>query len=179
MSLPRRAVVPSPSVLDRPVSGGVGWAVAQLSDTAALVPVATIERDLLRHAPRVELFFPAITVEGLPSPLHPLGAYAFARASLPPAALVALERSRYVEQVLRSGKRELAMVSDVDLQRSLRVKVKEDQLDIGHTVIILSGDWAGLEGRVASVGKGKVTVLVELRSVRTLVTLGVLDVQQL
>ena len=168
----------SEAVLDRPVSGGAGWAVVQLVDTAALVPVATIERDLLRHVPAAQIFFPAITTEGLPSPLHPLSAYAFPRADLADLQLLTLERSRYVEAVLRAG-RGLAKITDADLLKSLRAKLRADTLLVGQPVLILAGDWAGIEGKVAQVRGGLVTVYVELRSTRTLVRVAPHELQVL
>ena len=170
-------MIPSVAVLDSPPdSGGAGWAVLQLVETAAFVAVTTIERDLLRHAPPVAVFFPAITVEGLPSPLHPLSSYAFTRADQPDHLLVALERSRYVESVLRNG-RKVARVSDDDLHKALRSKVREARIEVGQTVLVLAGDWAGIEGKVSDVRSGRVTVLVELRSTRTLVKVAAHEIQ--
>lgn len=171
-------VIPSTTVLDQPMSKGLGWAVAQLAEPAALVTVATIERDLLRHTPQAEMFFPAVTDDGFPSPLHPLSAYVFALANLPDNILITLERSRYVEGVLRGpGGRKVSKVTDADIQKALRSKLKEDRIEIGQSVIVLSGDWAGIEGKVADVKNGRVTILIELRSTRTLIKLAVHELQ--
>lgn len=152
----------------------------QLAEQAALVPVATIERDFKRHAPQVEVFFPAVTAEGLPSPLHPLSSYAFPRANLPAPKIFALESSRYVDTVLRNGSsRTLAKVTDAELLLTLKAKPKAQRLAVGDLVQVLAGDWAGLHGRVAEVVQGRVTVYLELFSTRTLVTLALHEIEPL
>lgn len=171
-------MVSSLPVLSRPYSGGVGWVAAQLADSAASARVSLIERDLLVHVPTAELFFPAVAEDDLPSPLHPLSAYAFARAATPLTALFRLERSRYVETLLRDGKTP-AIISDMDLQRSLRVKVRASAYEVGQRVLLLSGDWSGIDGRICEVKPGLVRVYIELRSVATVVTAPYHEVQLL
>lgn len=155
----------------------MGWVAAQLSDAAAYVKVSVIERDLLVHVPQAELFFPAIADDELPSPLHPLSAYVFSRAALPVPTLARLQRSRFVEAVLRAG-RSLAVISDDDLQRSLKVKLRGAQVAVGQRVMVLAGDWAGIEGRVCEVKRnGIVAVYIELRSVATVVAAATHEIQ--
>ncbi len=141
-----------------------GWAAAQLRDTAGLTPVADIERDLLRHLPNGEFFFPAVTEEALPSPLHPLSAYVFVDGSLPDPQLLKVQQSRFVETVLRIG-RKVARITDKELARALRTPQTSAPLEVGQPVIVLTGDWSGLEGRVAeTLDDGRLVVFVELRS---------------
>lgn len=164
-------MLPSVLVIERPLSRGAGWATAQLKENAGLVKVPDIERDLTRHLPEGEFFFPAITDEQLPSPLHPLSAYVFILATLPDSKLLKLQNSRYVEAVLRIG-RAVARVTDKELTRALRTPVQEETPEVGQHVTILSGDWSGLEGRIADLlGDGRFAILIELRSTRHVVKL--------
>jgi len=166
-------------VIERPVSGGAGWAAAQLKDAAGLVKVPDIERDLSRHLPEGEFFFPAITDDRFPSPLHPLSAYVFIIGTLPDTQILKVQHSRFVEAVLRAG-RQVARVTDKELRHALRTPLTPQTLGVGEYVTVLAGDWSGLEGRIADVLlDGRFAVLVELRSTRHVVKLKSHEIQLL
>ncbi len=167
-------------VVERPVSRGVGWAAAQLKEAAGLVKVTEIERDLSRHLPEGEFFFPAITDEQFPSPLHPLSAYVFVLFAFPDSKILKLQNSRYVEAVLRHGHR-VARVADKELTLALRARpTVSDSYEMGQFVVVLSGDWSGLEGRIAEVrADGSLVILIELRSTKHVVKLKPHEVQRL
>lgn len=172
-------VLPSLQVLERPVSQGAGWAAAQLKEAAGLVKVPDIERDLTRHLPEGQFFFPAITDEQLPSPLHPLSAYVFIMGVLPDTKILKVQSSRYVETVLRDG-RTVARVTDKELDRALRTPISDDDFALGEHVTVLAGDWSGLIGRVADMLRdGRFVILIELRSTRQIVKLKRHDIQKL
>lgn len=149
----------------------VEWAAAQLKDMAASELVTVIERDLLRHLPDGTFYFPAVTDDQYPSPLHPLSAYVFVDGVLPDTKILRLQRSRFIETVLRLG-RGVARVPEPELRRTLRTPVVPAQTALGRPAIILAGDFSGLEGHIAdTLDDGRLAILVELRSISHVVKL--------
>lgn len=129
---------------------------------AAGVPTADLHADFIRRVPASRIFFPAKTVHGALAWDHAFGAYAFVEVE-PGAPVHRLERSRYVDRVVRSPDGQTFEALTADQMQAVFKAARPRPLRRGSKVKILSGEWEGMKGRVREVSRPDYKVAVQIR----------------
>jgi transcription antitermination factor NusG len=108
----------------------------------------------------------------------PIGSYLFVQATISPPQATTLERSRFTRSVVRlPGVREAARITDDELGRMV-VESPRPVLRTNQRVTVMTGDFAGLEGRVVGVNARMVRVEITLHSVVREIYISKAEVQQ-
>jgi hypothetical protein len=155
---------------------GVGWFVVMLRDHEAPRIVEVLD-DFDRLIPGLKVFCPAV-FEGLVDERTPISSYLFVQATIPPTRAVTLERSRFTRSVVRlPGSREAARITDEELGRMV-IESPRPVLRTNQRVTVMTGDFAGLEGRVVGINSRMVRVEITLRSVVREIYISKAEVQQ-
>lgn len=131
------------------------WVVLELSPHADGQDPDLVRRSIQNIVRGSEVFIPAAVTQVGDNRVfqYVVEGYAFIRQDRPDAAFRRLENSRYVQSILLEtsrGVRTLATVSSVEVARMRRqVQQEVDQgIDIGDTVLITSGPYKEITGRV-------------------------------
>jgi len=140
------------------------WAILSLRESNDPLSIAEIERDLRNRWPKVEVKFPAVR-HGQLDKDNPLSSYIFVRTPVSRK----IENSIYATRLLRDpSSRRIHKITDVELAAMAPTILLPQP---GSTVIVTTGDFAGLEAVVVEATDQSVKALVELWSKKAVVNL--------